>query len=111
MSLDFPRTARLTTADDFDRVMQGGQRHKNNHSQIFVLAMAGPPSRLGLVVSKRCGHAPRRNQWKRLWREAFRLERGAFARPVDMVIRVLPGAALPALEDLRRQLRTINKAP
>jgi ribonuclease P protein component len=30
------------------------------------------PGRLGLSVGRRVGHAPRRNRWKRLIREAYR---------------------------------------
>ncbi|HLO39574.1 MAG TPA: ribonuclease P protein component [Phycisphaerales bacterium] len=35
--------------------------------------------RLGLAIPKKVGSAPRRNRFKRLIREAFRLEQGGFA--------------------------------
>ena len=111
MTQTFPKTAHLTQAEDFTRVMQSGQRHKSAHCQIYTFPGTSPCSRLGLVVSRACGHAPARNRCKRLWREAFRLEQAAFARPSDIVIRVLPHSTLPPLESLRQHLRSIGQRP
>jgi len=45
------------------------------------------PSRLGLSVSKKNGNAPKRNQWKRQIRQAFRLYQHKIPAGWDFVVR------------------------
>lgn len=44
-------------------------------------------SRLGLSVSRKVGSAVKRNRWKRLLREAFRLNRQRLPTGLDLVLR------------------------
>lgn len=64
-----------------------------------------PYAQLGFAIGKKVGRAPRRNRWKRLWKEAFRLERPHFAQPVNMVVWIKPKAGLMELGDLRLVVR------
>ena len=65
-------------------------------------------ARIGVTVSKKVGNAPRRNHWKRLVREAFRLTRGHWneALAVDIVVIIRPGADFPALQTIVDSLAT-----
>ncbi len=82
-----PRSARVRTQRDFRRAYQRGQRATGQWLTVVVCATtAGAGLRVGLSVSKDHGGAVRRNKLKRLLREAFRLERAAFAGDLDLVL-------------------------
>lgn len=80
----FPRTARLRTPDDFERVRQEGCACRRDG--VVVACRPGRVRRLGLVVSKRVGNAPERNRIKRVVREYFRKDPERFPRGDCVVI-------------------------
>ncbi len=102
-----PRGCRLHSAD-YDLAFRQGRRGGGERLVLLVRANGLETSRLGFVVSGRVGNAVRRNRIKRLWREAFRLERGGFARCVDVVVRPLPGYVPPPFSELLLQLRGVT---
>lgn len=61
--------------------------------------------RLGLVVSRRFGPAVRRNRFKRLVREAFRLHQADWPAGFDLVIRPGPDATDETLARIADSLR------
>ena len=99
----FPKSRRVLRPGDFARIAR--RRITVSDACLVVQgdANGGGECRLGLAVSRRVGPAVVRNRWKRLLREAFRLERSRLPRGVDLVVRpreVPP----PSLADLRREL-------
>jgi ribonuclease P protein component len=96
---DFPRTVRLRTSGDFDRVQKRG-RGIDLGPLVFRVAAAEagegpktvPASRLGLTVSKKVGNAVQRNRVKRLVRDCFRRRKADLAG-YDVVAIGRPAAA------------------
>ena len=88
----FPKSVRLLKSSDFDRVMKQRQSASNG----FVVVYAAPNdlgfTRLGLIVSRKCGNAVVRNSWKRGLREAFRLSYSDLPAGYDLVVLPRRGA-------------------
>ena len=88
----FPKQVRLRKSAEFERVYNG-----KVYSADDVLVMQCLPNgldhcRLGLSVSRKVGNAVVRNRWKRLIREAFRLNQSELQMSLDLVIRPRKGA-------------------
>ncbi len=66
------------------------------------------PSRLGLSIGKRFSNAVQRNRWKRIVREAFRLEQRSLPPAWDLIVRP-QGNRMPTLEQARRSLIQLAK--
>jgi ribonuclease P protein component len=91
-SFAFPRELRLRRPADFRAVYD----RKRSASDAVLIVYGGPNDlghpRLGLSVSRKYGNAVRRNRFKRLCREAFRLGRTQVP-PLDLI--VIPRAKEP----------------
>jgi ribonuclease P protein component len=100
-----PAAARLHTARQFQRVYQRGARAAGEFMTVVALRQReGEGARLGVSVSKDHGGAPRRNKIKRLLREAFRHERHALPKNLDVVLIPRTREGKLRLCDLRREL-------
>lgn len=100
----FPRTARMKRSIEFDRVY-GARCYASDD----VLVLNGcrnelSATRLGLSIGRKVGNAVVRNRWKRLIREAFRLERASLPAGLDLIARPRKDAR-PDLLAIRRSLR------
>lgn len=95
MPLHFRTRHRLTHAREFDAVYEAKVRKARGPLIVFTKPNARSEPRLGLAVSTRVGHAVLRNTWKRLIREAFRLEQRSVPRgeggSYDLIVSVRAG--------------------
>jgi ribonuclease P protein component len=91
----FPKSARLHSSLEFDDLFARGKVLADPtlvmHSRPAQPERAG---RIGISISKRVGHAPLRNRWKRLIREAYRrqVRRTPALIRLDLVVRPRRGA-------------------
>jgi ribonuclease P protein component len=97
--------AQRLLSSDFARVYKRGRRARGALLGVVVLENELGRTRMGLSVSKR--HARRavdRNKVRRLFREAFRLERERLPAGLDLVLIAGDPGRPPALEALRAEL-------
>ena len=88
---------------DFQRAY--GRRATASDERLLIFGCANelPYPRLGLSVSRKYGNAVRRNRWKRMLREAFRLSREKFPSGIDLVV-IPRGGDDPKLELMLQSL-------
>ena len=102
-----PPEYRLRRKADFDRVYAGRQSLADGVLRMVALPGECDHPRLGISVSRRVGNAVRRNRFKRLLREAFRLSRQGLPA-LDLI--VIPiGRGAPELERLQDSLRQLAR--
>ncbi len=101
-----PASLRLKTQQHFRRVYQHGRRAAGRWLTVVICPRGEvePGPRVGLSVSKDHGGAVRRNKLKRLFREAFRLERHQLPGHVDLVMIPRKRDEDFPLDELRREL-------
>jgi ribonuclease P protein component len=99
----FSKSLRILTSAEFARTLD----HRCSQSD-SILVLYGRPnglthSRLGLVVSRKCGNSVLRSRWKRCLREAFRLSQHILPTGIDFVAIPRP-AATPDTQRLQQSL-------
>jgi ribonuclease P protein component len=93
----------LCRALDFHRVYERRRSASDQWLIVYACENGLPHLRLGLSVARKIGSAPRRNRFKRLYREAFRLTRAAMPIGLDLVL-IPRSSQEPTLADLKESL-------
>jgi ribonuclease P protein component len=106
MNARFRKNDRVIAQCDFERAFASDYFAADETLVIKAVSNDGRWSRLGLSVSRKVGNAVVRNRWKRLMREAFRLQRDRLPSGWDLVVRPRRGAQ-PDAGQIARSLLTL----
>lgn len=99
----FPKSQRLLTRPEIDRVTDRGRRKVSRHFVVLARENDTETARLGLIVSRRTGNAVARNRVKRRIREWFR--HAVTGLPAwDLVIIARRGAPRLETDQVAREL-------
>jgi ribonuclease P protein component len=108
--LAFPKAARLLTAYQFRRVSKYGHQLSGKFLAIQLLDSKRPSPKLGLTVSRKYGKAVKRNRFKRLVREAFRLSQHQLPKNIQLNVRPVTAYDTPlTLEAIQQELLVLCK--
>jgi ribonuclease P protein component len=100
----FPQHARLKTPAEFKAVYDGKRSASDGVLVVYAARSVRPHPRVGLSVSRKVGNAVVRNRWKRLLREAFRLNQRDLPGGFDYILIPRSGQAEPTLDGLTASL-------
>ena len=108
----FSRSLRLRRSREFRAVFDGGRSASDGRLIVYARPRDGTgPPRLGLVIGRKFGNSPQRNQWKRRVREAFRTSRERLPRGHDLVVLPARRGQVPGAGEIARSLeRTAARA-
>ncbi len=98
------RERRLRKKREIDRVFRRGRSGSDELLRIHAFKGDGPDARLGISCPRKVGSSVARNRWKRLIREAFRLNRRALGPGIDLVVVPLKPPGSLKRQDVERSL-------
>ncbi|HJT31527.1 MAG TPA: ribonuclease P protein component [Pirellulales bacterium] len=104
----FRREHRLRRRADFDRVYRRRRSVSDELLIVYGCENGLEHPRLGLSVSRKVGGAVLRNRWKRLLREAFRLNRAELPSGIDLIVAPRP-AGKPDLRAVAESLVSLSR--
>ena len=103
----FPKTLHLRKTSEFDKVYQFRCSASDATLIVYIHPNGTERTRLGMSVSRKIGRAVTRNRWKRLIREAFRLNRHKLPFGMDIIVLPQRGISAPKYEVLALSLRNV----
>jgi ribonuclease P protein component len=108
VSYSFPKSVRLRTRRDYQRMSRLDKRFTGTWIIIDVRVHSKKDTRLGITVTRRYGKAHDRNRFKRIVREGFRLCRDQLKNGLDLNIKprtqALKACSYHVMEELKQFL-------
>jgi ribonuclease P protein component len=108
----FPKASRLTRSAEFALVKKEGESWTGKHLTLGILRRTNESiTRLGIVTTRRLGHAVTRNQVRRRIREVFRLNQNRLISGLWIVTVARVSAGEATFQQLERDwLRLADRA-
>ncbi|MCP5005170.1 MAG: ribonuclease P protein component [Planctomycetes bacterium] len=103
----FSRNERLRKRKEFQTVFQKGKVFGNDQITVYALLNKTEISRLGITVGRKFGNAVKRNRLKRIFREAYRLNKHLLNRSVDLIIIPRSGFSDLALKSIEEKFKNL----
>lgn len=100
----FPKALRLLSRRDYQRMGKQHTRLSGTYLLIDYRENQTPVSRLGITVTRQFGDSHKRNRFKRLVREAFRLCYPSLRKGLDINIRPRNGSDKATLQMIQQEL-------
>ncbi|MBX3312062.1 MAG: ribonuclease P protein component [Microbacteriaceae bacterium] len=100
-----PREFSLRTSQDFRRVFKTGKRRAGSFLQITFIPEKA--FRMGVVVTKAFGSAPKRNQFRRRVKAIVREWLQADPKPIHLVVRSRAGSEKASYQELNTELLSL----
>jgi ribonuclease P protein component len=94
----------ISSKRDFARLRKEGRRGGDRVLRVLVASNGLGYSRVASAVPKRYGKAVVRNRLRRLFRDAFRLEKPALPQGYDVLLSPARDLSAPRLEQVRASL-------
>jgi ribonuclease P protein component len=89
-------------------VFRQGRKSVGRYVALHYIYINEDQRRLGVTVSKRVDKkAVTRNRLKRIFREIFRMNKGAFPKGCDIILRALPRSADADYGELRYEILSL----
>ncbi len=100
----FPKSARVCSHRHYRHIAQNYTRHIGKLIVIDARQSNVPVCRLGITVTRRYGNAVKRNRFKRLVKESFRLNRALLPAGFDLNIKPRTAAQKSTMMDIASEL-------
>ena len=107
MEFSFTKADRLLKRNEFIQLSKVGRRLQNDYFIAIYAAGRLDRCRLGITVTRKVGHAVKRNRIKRLIREYFRCNRHLISGNWDINIIAKKEAADPSAGDIFGSVQNI----
>lgn len=101
------RKDRVSRRNDVRTAVFRGRKLQSAMLTVWAVRTATGIPRLTIQVSRRLGDAVRRNRWKRLIRESFRLNKHRLPSSADLVIAPRMPPAKLKMQDVARELMNL----
>ena len=104
----FPPSRKIRHKRDFSDAIKEGVRFRGSMMLIQYRENGLPFSRMGISIGKRYGSAVKRNRFKRLVREAYRMRKDLLP-PCDLVVMPVLPSVNPDLQTCLKEFSKIVK--
>ena len=107
MAYKYPKSARVRSRKQYQRMARGSSRLAGKFVLLDVSPNRNGAVRLGITAPRQYGIAVKRNRFKRIVREAFRLTRERLPKGVDLNVRPRALAAQAMMSDIMAELLSL----